>query len=273
VLLRDFFSLSSCRSLSLLDDFNQRPNSMVLLLVELIETGQVIVVANVHAFWDPARQDLKVLQALAITQAIHRFCEVSDLLTEKKPPIVLCGDFNFTPLVNPEEGTREEIPMQSIAEPEGKSDTTIAANNISTAGNSHLSYNSALFHLYCRGVLEPSHPEHPDRWFARVIPPSICPRLGPLRPPWILHNSFDSEDFARHAPVFTTKTDEFSGWIDHIFVNDRVSVAQVLLSPVCQSDADANVRAEAFSPIPDEDHASDHVPMGIIAEIRKHKDA
>lgn len=40
------------------------------------------------------------------------------------------------------------------------------------------------------------------------------------------------------------------GWIDHIFVSDKVSVKMVLTPPICSGDLEANQKARAFDPIP-----------------------
>ena len=51
---------------------------------------------------------------------------------------------------------------------------------------------------------------------------------------------------------FNANTDvqNVAGWIDHIFVSDKVSVKMVLTPPICSGDLEANQKARAFDPIP-----------------------
>ena len=46
------------------------------------------------------------------------------------------------------------------------------------------------------------------------------------------------------------KSQNIAGWIDHIFVSDKVSVKMVLTPPICSGDLEANLKARAFEPIP-----------------------
>jgi hypothetical protein len=48
----------------------------------------------------------------------------------------------------------------------------------------------------------------------------------------------------------TINVDNVIGWIDHIFVSDKVSVKMVLTPPICSGDLEANQKARAFDPIP-----------------------
>ena len=63
------------------------------------------------------------------------------------------------------------------------------------------------------------------------------------------------------------QTDEFQGWIDHIWVNPRVTVESVLRPPVRALDLNAGQRAREFAPIPNHAHPSDHVPIGAAIRL------
>ncbi len=45
---------------------------------------------------------------------------------------------------------------------------------------------------------------------------------GALCSPWRFTNAYDIDEFSAHKPLFTTKTDLFEGWIDHVWVNSGV---------------------------------------------------
>ena len=74
-------------------------------------------------------------------------------------------------------------------------------------------------------------------------------------------------EFTGQQPLFTTKTDEFQGWIDHIWVSDAVKVDMVLSPPIRSGDLEASLKARQFSPIPNKNYPSDHLPIGIVAKV------
>ena len=121
-------------------------------------------------------------------------------------------------------------------------------NPLSSSASSYGSELSAPFVLLHSGTLPTAHPEHPDKWCAglRVRDASSSagpkfrslrdgpreashspypnPRLGTFTVDAPLHNVYMMPAFDRAAPLFTTKTDDFQGWIDHIFVSKGVQV-------------------------------------------------
>ena len=85
-------------------------------------------------------------------------------------------------------------------------------------------------------------------------------------------------EFEAQQPVFTTKTDDFQGWIDHIWLNsqldqetvgkgERLMVSHVLVPPLRVGDASVSLKAREFAPIPSPNFPSDHLPIGFIASI------
>lgn len=80
-------------------------------------------------------------------------------------------------------------------------------------------------------------------------------------------NVYTSEEFAPFRPLFSTKTDDFQGWIDHVWVNKHIQIQYVLKPPVLAQDFDASIQARVFEPIPNQNFPSDHIPLGVIAII------
>jgi len=80
-------------------------------------------------------------------------------------------------------------------------------------------------------------------------------------------NAYLLPEFLRHRPLFTTKTEDFAGWIDHVFVGPGVSVRMVLSTPVAAGSLTANTEMRTFDPIPNRHFPSDHLPVGIVAEF------
>lgn len=140
-----------------------------------------------------------------------------------------------------------EAALMSIPAPSPTSSTSLPPTPPASSYGSEL---SAPFVLLHSGALPADHPEHPDRWCAglrvRDAPSSAGPkfrslqdgngprdashspypnpRLGPLTVDAPLHNVYLMPAFSRAAPLFTTKTDDFQGWIDHIFASAGVQV-------------------------------------------------
>jgi mRNA deadenylase 3'-5' endonuclease subunit Ccr4 len=68
-----------------------------------------------------------------------------------------------------------------------------------------------------------------------------CPRMGTLNTGWKLKNIFNFDEFLSQKPLFTTKTDDFAGWIDHIWVSPSVSVSSVLSPPIRSGDLEVYI--------------------------------
>ncbi|KAJ1425016.1 Endonuclease/exonuclease/phosphatase [Ochromonadaceae sp. CCMP2298] len=245
--LKDFAPLQNCRSHEYYVDMHSKWNSMVMMLVQMKGTNQTVVVGNTHLFWDPEREDIKTGQAFAVADALSRFCTELGFNKTDLPPLILCGDFNG-------------LPYRSL-----HGGTSGGGGEGGGAGGSE--HNTALFNLLTRGRLEPDHPEHPDRWHTRVPMRPTCPRLGPLLIDWRLENTF-SPPFDAYSPLFTTKTDDFQGWIDHIWINSKVSVDMVMAPPIRRGDLTALAQNREFAPMPNANFASDHVPIGVMASLR-----
>jgi CCR4-NOT transcription complex subunit 6 len=224
VFLKDFALGKNCRSADFHMQVMQKLNTIVMVLLKLVGTEQCVVVANTHLFWDPSRDDIKAIQAFAATEALTRFSSVLGYTPSKPPPLILCGDFNAMPTRSGKENSTPEVDGTP------KEDET-----------------SAIFELLTSGELSSAHPQHPDQWYTRVPSAPICPRLGPLLSQWKLQNTFRIPEFAPYAPAFTTKTNDFAGWIDHIWVNDQITVTHSLVPPVCDATGQSS---SDFPPIP-----------------------
>jgi len=239
--LRDFAPLDNCMSHNFHVDVMSKWNAMTMVQCLIKATNQTVIVCNSHLYWNPDRADLKAIQTVSACTALSRF--VAELgfdlkCKETTPPVIFCGDLNTSPDMgfDPETGT---------------------------------SVRSAPFAILSEGQLDTSHPQHPDRWSLKLGPDQgPSPRLGALKSEWRFENVYFDKVFQDQQPLFTTKTDDFSGWIDHIFVNERLAVSHVLSGPIVVGDLRANQKARAFGPIPNRFYASDHLPVGVIVSVR-----
>jgi endonuclease/exonuclease/phosphatase family metal-dependent hydrolase len=143
---------------------------------------------------------------------------------------------------------------------------TMPSNQQYSMDSFHEQVASAPFELLGTGVLPSKHPEHPDSYFLQVG--GSNPQLGAFDPRYKLKNAYFIPEFEAQRPLFTTKTDDFAGWIDHVWVNERVEVSHVLVPPVRAGDLEANRKARQFVPIPSPAYPSDHLPIGVTATLR-----
>lgn len=220
--LRDFVNLQNCRSHEFYVDVDSKWNSMVMSMFAINATQQSFVVGNAHLFWDPQREDVKTMQAFAAVQALSKF--MSNDTKQITTPTVLCGDFNILPYV---------LGMEQMH-----------------------NARSGAFELFENGHLSNSHIHHPDTWFnAMVNKDSPNPRIGELKSVLRFSNAYELPDFHQFRPLFTTKTDDFQGWIDHIWINAGIDVEMVLGTPIAAGDLYANRMSRAFPPIPNKVHS------------------
>lgn len=224
VFLKDFAPLSRSMSTPFNSDVRTKLNTMVMILVKIADTNKTAIIANTHLFWDPARVDIKTTQTFAAMEAIGRFAQVCGYTKENTPAVILCGDLNGMPYRVPSNGWSAE---------EGDNPT-------------------GMFELLSTGTLSNIHPEHPDQWHSKVRSRGTCPRIGAFHSNLRLQNAYQLPEFSHYAPLFTTKTDDFQGWIDHIWVSEQVQVARALVPPVYRGDIHSSTRNKAFPPIPDE---------------------
>ncbi len=247
--LRDFIPIEQSKCDLLKTDMNSLFNSMAMTCIEIKSTNQVVIIANTHIYWNPVRPDIKSLQTLSVLNSLHKYQKECTNCTNNVP-IILCGDLNTTPDIG-----------------------------YSTTTQSFLQ--SGPFELLSKGYLDVDHPQHPDKVYT-VLGRNISPRIGQLLSTLlpsdnattdtnqkndVLVNSFYLPEYYKYRPLFTTKTDDFQGWIDHIWVNKNVNIDMVLVPPITNDDLDANRKARAFNPIPDKHYPSDHLPLGIIANF------
>lgn len=98
------------------DTYNRvlnKDNIALIALLEHVTTGQKIIVTNTHLHWDPAFNDVKLIQVALLLDEVEKFAErvakdsnrvsarnqVGNSVkyeSGKKLPLVICGDFNST---------------------------------------------------------------------------------------------------------------------------------------------------------------------------------
>jgi mRNA deadenylase 3'-5' endonuclease subunit Ccr4 len=289
--LRDWAPVAECQSTTLREEMQSHWNCMAMGLFRVRsqqprshsqspeEGGATIMVGNAHLFWNPARADVKVLQAAACTHALAKFMEETTTAAGVvnadggllSPKLVLCGDFNTPPTL-----AQQFDPQALYDEYEdiyGDNEHTATAADADD-GSEFVGVSGALtgpFQYLSGGRIDSDHPHHPDNWSTRLPGDKGLPnpRLGPLLNPFpgMMHPLIDIAAFRPHQPLFTTRTDDFSGWIDHVWCSQGVEVTAVMVPAVRAGDLEASLKSRAFAPIPDKDHPSDHLPLGVMVRL------
>ena len=76
----------------------KRNNVAVAACLKHSHTKELFVVASVHLYWNPASEDVKLLQSKYISLRLSQFAaSVKEPGEELPPPIIVCGDFNSLP--------------------------------------------------------------------------------------------------------------------------------------------------------------------------------
>jgi mRNA deadenylase 3'-5' endonuclease subunit Ccr4/uncharacterized protein with PIN domain len=78
----------------------QRHNVALLVALRRIGSEQTCLLVNTHLFWNPEREDVKLLQAALLSREIVRFRLA---MPGVDMPLIVCGDFNSTPAGAPME--------------------------------------------------------------------------------------------------------------------------------------------------------------------------
>lgn len=249
--------MKHCQSDVYLDLINSDTQSMIVCQLLLKHTHQKFFVANTHLISNDLQKDIKAIQTQSIVNALTKVIkhEVPELEQNNNEilPIILCGDFNTEPMMKENQDTITHPSLQNL-------------NNTFELLTHKL---TAPFHILSKGSLPSNHPEHPDTWnlqHRKKISPGLgmfLSRHSKLK----MTNIYLDEKFKSQQPLWTTKTDDFQGWIDHIWTNSDAKIRRVLCPPVKALDPGVEQINSSFSPIPTKIYPSDHIPIGCVVSF------
>ncbi|KAG2451490.1 hypothetical protein HYH02_004088 [Chlamydomonas schloesseri] len=251
--------------------FKKRQEGAILALLRHRASKRQLLAACTHLFWNPAFADVKAFQATALCR------EMSSFLTRHvgpegpaSVPVVLGGDFNSL--------ARKRVP--DVFDPKLPRDGLV----------------SGVYALLTRGSLPPSHPDHPA---SRRRPGEAANADFRGQPLTTSGFQLASSYVLAHGtdPPLTTRTNNFAGCLDYIFVSPQhFDVLRTLELPYEPSSDDEGPRGESggrgaggggkaggaagtypdvkdpmdvpFPPIPNEVFPSDHLSLAVILGLR-----
>lgn len=213
------------------DKLLERNEGGFIALMEDKATGRQMCIAGVHLYYDPWWPDVKLLQAIILTQQVRSF--LGEQSKEQPTAMMIVGDFNS--LWHKQHSDRYD------KVPSGK----------------HLT--SGVYKLMSTGALCRTHVDHPHR--------RSCLRGFP-HPGW---KEFRAESalapllscyYQSAEPPLTTKTARFAGCIDYIWLGFGWAVVSTLEMPYhYKPGQDASEMTDVI-PMPNGEHPSDHLALG-----------
>ena len=180
IYLRDFAGIDHSASQNFKYDVKGRHNSLALACLQLNSTKQIFIVANTHLFWDPNRADIKTIQTAALIRAVAHFNNVIIDCMKRNQTLTKSTDHN---IIWPTEIPNSTLPVLLA----GDFNTFLDIEN--NDGDSGF-ISTSLVELLTKGVLDKTHPQHPDSWahqrntvnsidaWGNRNPVEVNPRLG-----------------------------------------------------------------------------------------------
>ncbi|SBT75301.1 carbon catabolite repressor protein 4, putative [Plasmodium ovale] len=169
-----------------LRELTKRQSAATMILLELSERNIFLGICNCHIHWNPSYADIKLFHTYLIVKEFYQFVR-TNLPDFPFIPLLLMGDFNSTP----------------FQEDHGN------------APHTHL---SGVYELITTGKLSKMHAHHPaqlrnDEVFYMYPDLNIEPFKSAFK------------EVNGNEPVFTNKTETFSGCIDFIFYKGLVPIS------------------------------------------------
>lgn len=224
----------------------QRDNIAVVIFLENRFTGDRLIVANTHTFWDPEYNDVKVIQAAILMEELARlaekWCKMGPLMDKSRFPVA-----------NGENGGINNPPPPS-EQPQSAEYRTGADIPLILCGDFNSTPSSTVFDLIMNGRLAEEHPDLQDRMYGNLK------RHG-MTHPFNLKSAYDSRD----KLAFTNYTPHYVEVIDYIWYSANAFQVTEVLGNI---DKEYLRRVPAF---PNYHFPSDHISLASEFRIKGKK--
>jgi CCR4-NOT transcription complex subunit 6 len=208
-------------------------------------TGARFIVANAHLFYDPAYEDVKVIQTAILMESLGKLAEKYvrwPALKEKK----------LYQLSEENDGTAE-APDTPLPEPAPSMEyTSITQLPLLVCGDFNSTSDSAVYELFTHGSVRPDHRDLGSYQYGNFT------RDG-IQHPFSLRSAYAPLDGTPAALTFTNYTPGFTRVIDYIWYSTNTLEVTALLGPV---DPEYMERVPGF---PNYHFPSDH--LSLLAEF------
>mmetsp|Transcript_22597 Transcript_22597/g.70163 ORF Transcript_22597/g.70163 Transcript_22597/m.70163 type:complete len:453 (+) Transcript_22597:108-1466(+) len=201
------------------------PDGVIIALMRHKASGKRLVCANTHLHWDPNFPHVKAMQASLVCQAIQEFRRSKGA---EGCPVALCGDLNSL-------WRKFKSDAFDMVPPGGFRE-------------------SGVFQLLSMGQLTRHHGEHPGaRGWDNSLGALSAHGLS-MESMWVARNG-------RGAPPVTTRTRDFAGGIDYIFISRGDFKVLSTLSMPYEQEREIDPENVDFESIPSGTWPSDHLAM------------
>ncbi|MCJ1414381.1 Glucose-repressible alcohol dehydrogenase transcriptional effector [Xylographa parallela] len=239
------------------DIFNRimpRDNIAVVTFLENRLTGSRMMVANTHIFWDPAYEDVKIVQVAILMEQITKLAD----RWASFPPCLDKAAFRFT---EQDSETDPEVPEIPPAEPgpsleyaNGASIPLIICCDLNCAKG------SGVYDLLDRGSVPHDHPDLDSRRYGNFTRDGISH-------PFHLKSAYDEDTVDGEKILeFTNYTPGFSGILDYIWHSSGSLRVRQVLGDV---DDEYLLKVPGF---PNFHFPSDHLPLFAEFSVEARKD-
>ena len=240
------------------DTFNRvmpRDHVAVVTFLENRMTGTRIIVGNAHIFWDPAFEDVKVVQVAILLEQISKQAEK----WAKYPPCTDKAAFRRSEVDgqrNSNSADEPAVEAEPAAEPHPSFEYLSGPQiPLIICGDFNAAVGSGIYDLITRGSLPGNHPDLGNRGYGSLT------REG-MTHPFKLKSAYSTTA----ELSFTNYTPNFIGVIDYIWYSTNALQVRSLLGSV---DEEYLRKVPGF---PNHDFPSDHLALKAEFSVKQRRD-
>ena len=234
------------------DTFNRvmpRDNIAVVTFFENRLTGSRMIVVNAHIYWDPAYEDVKIVQVAILLEQVSKLAEK----WAKHPPCTDKAAFRHTEV---DGETVSESPEESPPEPSPSIEYSSGPQvPLIVCGDFNSAEGSGVYDLITRGSLAGDHSDLSNRGYGNFT------RDG-MAHPFTLKSAYNGTD----ELSFTNYTPNFTGFIDYVWYSANSLQIRGVLGDV---DQDYLNKVPGF---PNHHFPSDHLALKAEFSVKARKE-
>ena len=232
------------------DVFNRvmpRDNIAVIAFLENRQTGSRLIVVNAHILWDPAYEDVKLVQVAILMEQVQKLAEI----WARHPPCTSKAAFRHADADGDTKDEPSEAPPTEMAPSQTYKDPTQIPLLI--CGDFNANTGSGVHDLILNGRISPRHPDLGNYRYGNFTKDG-------MQHPFLLKSAYNNE------LSFTNYTPNFQGVLDYIWYSHNNLQLKGILGEV---DLDYLRNVPGF---PNHHFASDHLPIRAEFAIKPKKE-